>query len=542
MLTVQSFLFLVQHRFASHCCEALFLRSAPMVTEELVAPVSERAGNDEEEAMMEDLFLNTVEELRENMGYLMMDNFASHALRVLIVVLSGRPLEDTATSAVVKSKKKENVDVMNTSLRHKVQDKSSQRTVPGSFNTALTKIIEGTVGGLDTNYLRALATHPVGNPVMQLLLETEFVMAGKQKAKDEKSLYRKLIPDDIPEEGTQSFAFLKGLLYDPVGSRLLETIISNAPGKSFKALYRAQFKGNLATMIRNDVASFVVMRVLERLSNENLQQALNELCPEIPALLSRSRTLVIKTLIEQCRRRKVEPKPIGDAFVQAIGSPGAKPLASLLQTGTQDNAMSTERKAEIDSHNNSKRHASLLAQAMIAEQDSLRTYILDSLAGVDDQELVALSLDKTATHVVQASLKCDDEKVFRRQCVPKLINHTAELATHPIGSHVVDVLWPATDGLFFLRERVASELNAHERSVRDSMPGRKVWKNWMMDLYQRRKMDWTTKAKGTDIEQEQPRVKREQKKMTAIEAAREKYAAKKMGPNRGQTRQTVTAL
>ena len=65
------FMSLVQHRFASHCCEALFLQSAPVVTQELggggaaAFVVDTKGGEDGEEPenSMENLFLLTLDEL-----------------------------------------------------------------------------------------------------------------------------------------------------------------------------------------------------------------------------------------------------------------------------------------------------------------------------------------------------------------------------------------------------------------------------------------------------------------------------------------------
>ena len=88
----RSFLHLVQHRFASHCCEALFIQAAPVVTSELAKPPVAADPNDEY-VSMENLFLFTLAELEGYLGYLMTDRFASHVLRVLLVILAGLPLD-----------------------------------------------------------------------------------------------------------------------------------------------------------------------------------------------------------------------------------------------------------------------------------------------------------------------------------------------------------------------------------------------------------------------------------------------------------------
>ena len=109
------------------------------------------------------LFLSTLDELEGNLGYLMTDAFASHTLRVLLVILSGRPIEDTNTKNLVRSKKAETITSAGSTLTT-TNANTESRTVPRSFNDALDHMISSMVAGLDTTYLRALATHPTGKP------------------------------------------------------------------------------------------------------------------------------------------------------------------------------------------------------------------------------------------------------------------------------------------------------------------------------------------------------------------------------------------
>ena len=70
LLTPGSFLHLVQHRFASHCCEALFIQAAPVVTQELANPDLALTPSSDPDAVivsMENLFLLTVAELDEHL-------------------------------------------------------------------------------------------------------------------------------------------------------------------------------------------------------------------------------------------------------------------------------------------------------------------------------------------------------------------------------------------------------------------------------------------------------------------------------------------
>ena len=515
-----SFLALVQHRFASHCCEALFLKAAPIVTQELIAPL----GEDEQDGYsgdvyvsMENLFLYAFNELEGNLGYLMTDRFSSHPLRVLLLVLSGMPLAGVESASLLQSKKKEHVSITGGNLNSSEGD-TRLRTVPDSFGDAVGKMITGTVAGLDTTSLRALATHPVANPVLQLLLEVELDRSGKQCAKDPNSLFRKLLPDDPLEKGTESAAFINNLAYDTVGSRLLEAIITHAPGKTFKALYRCSFGERLESFVKNEVAAFVVIKIIERLNKEDLRAALDQICPYIDTLIKRSRTSVIKTLIERCRIREIDTSLISTALGHAYGEEPGKRLIQMLKVNETPNSdMAEDRRLRLDAQDSTKVHGSLLAQCMLDSPGPLRELITEELLAMETPLLFSIAKDRTTSRVLQGSLTCSEQSPkFRRVLIPRFYGHIADLAADTVASHVIDSFWQATEGLTFIRERIADELAQQEASLRASIPGRAVWRNWKMDVYKTRKKEWLNGAKGQDGPTK-----------TGIELARQRFAANK---------------
>ena len=519
---IHSFLHLVQHRFASHCCEALFLQAAPIVNRELTAPLDEGKQNQENGEVyvsMENLFLYTLKELEGNLGYLMSDQFASHPLRILLVVLSGMPLGAASSSSVLQSKKKEHVSITGKKSKP-TEEKTEARMVPDSFHTALEKMMAGAVAGLNTTYLRALVTHPIANPVLQLLLALELTRSVKQSAKDPKSLFRKLVPDDTLEEGTENASFINSLVYDTIGSRLLEVIITNAPGKTFKALYRSSFQGKLGTFAKNEVAAFVVIKIIERLNKEDLVTALDEICPQIDTLVKRSRTSVIKTLIERCRVRQVDVSSISTGLEQAYGERPSERLVEILRVSTEPtDGMAEDRRKQLDTKDSAKAHGSLLAQCMLEAPGPLRDFICDGLLAMETPLLITIAKDRTASRVLQTGLVCPEQAPkFRRLLIPRFYGRMEDLAVDPVASHVVDSFLEATKGLTFIRERMANELAQHESALRASISGRAVWRNWKMDIYNTKRKEWLNDAKGQIQDRNKPAK-------TSIELARERFAA-----------------
>jgi nucleolar protein 9 len=579
-----NFSHLVQHRFASHCCEMLFIQSAPVVTQELTADSYREVEKDEDEekdVSMESLFLQTLDELEGNMTFLLTDRFASHTLRALMVILSGRPLEKASTRSLIQSKKKEKIGVGNLDLTP-TELSLNKRSVPESFQFAVEKIISDTVATMDTSFIRILATHPTGNPTLQLLLELELTNPTSKKG-TEKTIISALLPDDITTEGSDSSVFINGILYDPIGSRLLETICTYAPGKLFKQIYRSTFKDRIAGLARNEISSYVVIRVLQRLSKEDLEEAVTQIKPQILGLVQRSRTVIIKTLFERCHARgaKKSVEALTEVMASAYDSDPATlvlkmacidDIEALIPAAPSEEA---EAKAEEAESEKSKKaspqspkptpqqtHGSLLAQTLVSIPGVPTTLLQNSLLAQSPQALLALSVYPTTSHIIQSALSpSPTNTTFLRKLLNTLISppdSILTLALSPTGSHALDAILKSTastSSLFTLTERIALSLSSHEHELRESWTGRIVWRNWMLDLFNRKRGEWVNKAKALGaesipseavIEAEEDdnvkgkrkgkkggKAKGQEKKKSAIELAREKFAAGKPAKSGG---------
>lgn len=506
-LTHNSFMHLIQHRFASHCCEKLFTKAAPFVTEELLSPPSMNNREDGDiYATMEELFLYTIGELEGNIGFLMTDRFASHALRVLLLVLAGEPLVES--KSLLQSKRKEHITV--SGERHVDTQQEIKRSVPDSFTEALQNLMSSSVAGLDTTSLRALATHQVGNPTLQLLLKLELSHFGKQKAREETSIIRTLLPDDPITPESDSAIFINGIVYDPIGSHLVEAIIEYAPGKMFKSLYKGLLKDRMASLARNEIAGYVVCKVLERLSRDDLFEAHELIVPTIPSLVERSRYGIIKTLMQRCSVREIDTRALAaqlaEAFKQADGSFDIKRLLQIEEGETPatngdanhaDHASAPHAsESESSANPGAKLQGSLLAQEMMAIPGALSGLVFDNLVTIPTSTVVKMAQDPIISRTLQAALSSQNATVIsRRKLIQQYYGNIGEMALDRSASRVVDAIWEGTHGLAFIRERIAEELAENEPALRNSPCGRAVWKNWKMDLYKRKRPEWVRQSK-----------------------------------------------
>lgn len=544
------FLHLVQHRFASHCCETLFINAAPSVMQkpskkEAKKEDEEQDGDEEPDLSIAELFMAVINELEGNWGYLLTERFASHTIRVLLLVLAGEEVDVSSTESVVASRKKERLGLSTANLEEEKKSDTKKRSVPETFEPALRKIMTDMISGLDDTYLRALATHPVGNPLLQVMLFLELSHFGKSSAKDPKSILRRLLPDESFEEGTETATFIRGLLYDPVGSRLVETMVRHMPGKEFKNLYKTNLCERIGSLSRNQTAGYVVLRTLERLGKDDLKDAMNRIIPELPGLIERFRLIVPRVLIERCVIRKVDVTPLANGLRKSFDQDPSARLRQMLRLDAhveevpqededhemedRDEYAQRERKEQKRKASAipaaEKLHGSLLAQTMLSVPGPMSELVFSSLLAQSPETIIQLAKQPTSSRVLQQALKSDaSTPQFRRQFVTRFQGHLVDLCSDNNGSRVVDCLWDATKDIYFVKERMAQELATNEMILRDSFVGRAVWRNWSMDLFKRRRGEWVGLAKGKTSEpgpdgtSERPKTK--------LELARERFAAK----------------
>ncbi|KOS18175.1 Nucleolar protein 9 [Escovopsis weberi] len=557
------FLSLVQHRFASHCCEALFLRSAGVVTQELAGFVVDTKGSkkaessifeeqqdqqqQEPEQSMESLFLATLDELEGGLGYLLTDRFASHTLRVLLMVLSGRPLEDASARTLMKSRKKENVSVVGSAAAD--EQNQGARAVPASFLMAAGKIIRDSTAGMDATALRVLAKHPIGNPTLQLLLELDLTLnKGEKKktkkkdtenteeGKEEGGLLSQLLPgapQSLADPTSEASEFINGMVYDQIGSRLIETLVAHAPGKIFKALNQHTFLPRIQGYVRNDISCYPAIKVLSRLSKEDLVGAVGQIAPTVPQLVAKARYNVLRTLFERCAARGAgtEIKKLMRGLKEGCGPRPVDLVTTLCglsaaddddENDDDDDDDDDEKKEEKEKKKKSKDVAQLTRNeyAIRSHGAQLLTSLLsipgpckavhESLAALPAAQLARLATASmpSVTLLTRALATPSANAAFQKTVVDALTPRVAELAASQFGHNLVvavaEIPSRGRDRSVppHKKDAVMAGLAAHEAALRESWMGRSVWRAWRGDVWKTRRGDW--KAWMRELDEQAP--------------------------------------
>ena len=510
------FLSLLQHRFASHCCETLFLHSAPIVTQELggAADKNRSVDGDAAEQSMEDLFLLTLDELEANMSFLMTDKYASHSLRLLLLILSGRPLGDAKAKSLVQSKKKEHISVPGASTASSEQGQHL-RAVPASFTVATKKIITDTTTSLNEAGLRILIQHPTGNPLLQLLLELDMALNLADKGKDPEADIRSLLyrllpgaPQSLNDAASRASDFVNKHVFDQMGSRILETIVTNCPGKVFKSLQLNFFGPRIDAFLRNDIASYSVARALARYSKEDLVDAVGKILPVMSMLVEKGRFSVVKTLFERCEVRGAteELDSLTRALVDACGS-----VEAVVPKICYLNDNSEEEKNVPHQYRQNKSamiaHGAHLANAMLSINGTPSATIQTSLSALPAAHLLKLATNSSPTVAILTTALATPSPTpgFHKALVADLLlPHLAKLCASPAGHNFVNaVIAVPSRGKtravpFHFKEEAVGQLAAMARELQDSWTGRSVWRTWKGDDWKYRRGEWLKWAKEAD--------------------------------------------
>ncbi|RVD84506.1 uncharacterized protein DFL_006255 [Arthrobotrys flagrans] len=519
---------LMEHRFASHCCEALFTVAASVAATEYTSLAKENTtGDDKEFVSAESLFLYTVAELEPLIDGLLMDPFGAHVLRTLFLVLSGAPLDSQSHKSIVHSKRKENIAA---SVKKTDGHEGQARPVPESFREALSKIINKITVDINRESIRNLATDPLGSPTLQLLIELDLGRSRKYKTKIEESLVGKLLlqlPEDEERDTDATRSFVKMLLSDTIGSHLLERVMMCVPKKTFNQLYSLYFKDGLGNLAAGESASYVVIKVLDKLETSEFKAAEEELKKALPSLLENHRVSMIRSVVENCSKRGLSADGFCDSLFKTWGSGSGEERNLLLRMLEVKPELEEDDSKESQKKNPAQLHASLLVQALLSVPGECSKRVKERILSCPEDSLRQLCKHNTASHAIQKSIDIDPTDIaYKRKFVGLLSGSIADLAVHPVGSHVIDTLFKATlSGLKLQRQRIAEELLVSERRLRDSLYGRAVWRNWKMDMYKTKRYDWNNITSASISSEGQPEAT--EVKKSAIQMASERHTAAK---------------
>ncbi|CAI4043786.1 RNA-binding RNA processing protein NOP9 SKDI_10G1990 [Saccharomyces kudriavzevii IFO 1802] len=493
------------HKYASHVLETLFVRSAALIEKELLTPSFD---NDEKEGpyvTMENMFLFMLNELKPHLKMMVNHQYASHVLRLLILILSSKTLPNsTKTNSTLRSKKskiaRKMIDIKDNDDFNKVYQ------TPESFKSELrdmiTTLYKGFTNGSESRSVvsqsiitkfREYCVDKVASPVIQLIIQVEGIF-------DRDRSFWRLVFNTADERDPKEESFVEYLLSDPVGSHFLENVIASARLKYVERLYRLYMKDRVVKLAKRDTTgAFVVRALLEQLKEKDVKQILDAVVPELSMLLNSNmefgtaiinasnkhgvylRDDVIAQLIQKYYPEKSNTKNILESCLS---------LSSSTLGNTRDDWPTAD-----------ERRRSIFLEQLIDYDDKFLNITIDSMLALPEERFMQMCYHGVFSHVVEHVLQTTRVDIIKRRLLLNILSkESVNLTCNAYGSHIMDKLWKFTAKLTLYKERIASALVAESEKVKNSIYGRQVWKNWGLELYVRKMWDWKRLIKEQEFE------------------------------------------
>ncbi|KAJ2085031.1 Nucleolar protein 9 [Coemansia sp. RSA 986] len=504
---------LVVHRFSSHTIQTLLLLSAialgSEMRDETADDFTEAAANEEDDApqairtklpTFEELILSLTNALTDQWSYMMANEYASHILRVLLLVLAGKPIEDQKNpKSAIKSKRsaKYMEDRNAAPISHRVLGET--RPVPESFGRALDELLS-TVGNAMSDYSARSSTNSVvGSPVLQLMLELQ---APKPNFEQPGALLDKCLMGLITDGGASKpnarrNAYIEMMLEDVVGSHFLQTVARTVSSSLFQIFYQQFVAGKIRRLAFHPIANFVVQSVFSCAKNkQQLDTMVKEAGPMFGDLLFKNRPGVVRALIDSSVRLQAGYKEIIRAIYSGLDANTREERIELINLL----AFLIKYPDFVSADYNTlpfKIQGSLIIQSILQLPGDGQDPILESFFGQDPARMYSWCKDPSGSRIIETILASMQIPTRTKRMVREQFSgHYADLALDRCGSHIVDAAWKTADIAF--KESIVLELLQKETQLQDSQLGRIMLRNCGAEHYKRRADQWRERERGLE--------------------------------------------
>ncbi|SCV99530.1 LAFE_0A05182g1_1 [Lachancea fermentati] len=500
-------------KFSSHVLETLLVRSAALVEKELLTPSfdQETSNEDDEEvyASMENLFLYMLNEFEPHLRTMVTHRYASHVLRLLLLILSSKTLPSTTKANSSLRSKKSKIARKMIDLKDNEDFNKTYKT-PDSFKVKLKELLsslyESLTSGVkigSSNFekisptaitkARELCVDQVASPVLQLIIQIEGIF-------DRDRSYWHLVFSSTSEKNSKEEAFVEYLLSDPVGSHFLQNVIGFARTKYVERLYNLYMKDRILKLAKRDMTgAFVVQSLLKTLHQNEVRRILSDLIPEFSLLLNSNMDFGTEVLDASIRQENYMRDEIIIQLVKKYYSEDSEPkniLESCLKLSS-----STLGNTRDDWPTAEERRRSLFLEKLIDYDDKFLDITIESLLDLPEERLLQMCYHGVFSHVVEHVLQVKRvDKIRRKRLLNIFCTDIVNLSCNAYGSHLVDKLWDFTAQLAMYKERIATSLTAEAEKVKNSIYGRQTWKNWSLDKFIRKRFDWKRLVKEQELE------------------------------------------
>lgn len=502
------------HKYASHVLETLLVRSTALVEKELLTPTFDNNSqdydkNDNVVTSMENLFLFMLNEFRPHLREMMTNQYASHSLRLLILILSSKLLpSSTENNSTLRSRKskiaRKMVDLRDNSDFNKIYQ------TPESFKLQLRDMLNDLykdfTGRVESRNdismtvitkFRELCVDKIASPVIQLIIQVEGIF-------DRDRSFWRLAFNVGDEKDPKEESFVEYLLSDAVGSHFLENVIRFARIKYVERLYRLYMKDRIVKLSKRDATgAFVVQSLLKILKSKEVREILNYLVPELSTILNSNMDFAISIIDASNKEDNYLREQVVEQLIKKYYSNDSNDgeKKNILESCLQLSNSTLGNTRDGDWPTAEERRRSLFLEELIDYDDKFLEITIEGMLDLPEDKFLQMSYHGIFSHVVEHVLQVKRvDQIKRKQLLNILCKDVVNMSCNAYGSHIVDKLWEFTSKLTLYKERIASALVKDSDKVKNSVYGKQVWKNWQLDKYLRRNYDWKRLIKEQDLE------------------------------------------
>ncbi|ORX54716.1 ARM repeat-containing protein [Piromyces finnis] len=482
----EKYIELFTHRYGSHVCQTILVLGSDIIEREIkgesVVMTSEE--NQNPPPTMQELVIKMCSILEDYWIHLISNQFGSHLLRVILMILSGQYI--TLESNEVRSKKSKQYNAKNNAnFKTFEQTKKRQRLVPDTFKEILNNILERLTKDMGVTELRVFCVNSIANPVLQYLVKI-------QHENENESIINNLF--STKEDGTiEKDTFVNDLLKHPVGSHLFEKVLKYSSDKMFHQIFITYFHGNMIELCRNNISNFVVQHLLENVrSAQQLLIMIKEIIPEFEFFLFRGRSGVIVKSIEACGKFKVQQREVVNAISKAFhASDNRKIMIKLLLTLKKYEDYQRDNKAPF------LIQGALMIETLLSYEDGNNKFLIESLISLSHNEIKEWATDAIASRVIESFLQSSQVILkAKRKILHMFDGNYGEIACNRYGSHLVDKCWAVSD--LKMKESIAEELLESERELNSNFHGKFVLRNCKIESFKRNRQEWIEHENGLE--------------------------------------------
>ncbi|PWN32008.1 ARM repeat-containing protein, partial [Meira miltonrushii] len=484
---------LVCHRFGSHVIQTLLSALQYFAMQDDVKESNEE-GNGLRSCQQ--FIVDISEAIRQQVGDIFGDQFASHVLRSLLLILSGQ--QATVESVRSKRSKKFHQKTQLTTSRPWSEEFQTHQSV--DFKNALGGMLHTLQSTLsDAQKVREMCISPTLSPTIAFIVEqaAKLDTSAIKKGKGTIDFLDASLAGLVSKEPEERSAHIETLLRDSVGSHFLEAVLKVAPHSVVERFWKHYLAGRLGKLGTHPTANFVISGTIRLLDTATLEQACEEVREEGEKLVKARHFGPLIALIERAGQlaSKTDPSTVRSvltAFGISEGDGDDKDgepavIDILLKDADAQNGTKEEEPKSAKAEFNLQ--GSLLCQSILRLSEPAHSPILDNLLESEDRLFLAIACDPIGVHVPLAAVQSSNLPfASRSKLSAKILTLLVPLLSDKFGSRLMDAIFDVSD--LFFREKVARACLAAERTLLSTPYGRYFFKRIQIALFRKDVVQW----------------------------------------------------